>query len=280
MSNTAETRVVLAALLAVAMLGGCQPAGPPSRVDVPPAPPAAGAQPAQYSYDHQVRVGGAAPQVQEALRNEYVVALARVGDTGLVETPFGDLDTRNVVVQTEAKVATGEGTQAQGASTVVQPAVPVKLQPEPQPAGYTMRARRQVISLLQESRCFTVVERESVNDVVRELQFEQSKWVAKDSAAVVGKLSGVRYIIQGGLEANLEADTDTSSPDKWVGTVGFPEGADAGNSAFVFRLRMYSVQTGVIVAAGDGYGQSDQEALRNAVTALTRAAIRHYNSGH
>jgi len=271
----------IAALAAAAAITtiGCEPEGPQPAVVVPPAPTGVEANSPggeQYRYDHQVRYGGADSEMKQQLRRQYVLAIARVADTSLVDTPFGNKQVASPVV---AVVAGAEGQGDTKVTAAIDESLRnERLAPEPAPPGFTQRTRTQLISFLQETECFTLIERESINDIVRELEFDDSRWVAKTpETPAQGKLSGVKYIVKGALERNLAArPVGPATPDNWVGQVGFPED-DRQNMPLVFRLRMYSVSGGIIVAVGDGYGRTADEAVKNSVRALTRLVIRNYH---
>ena len=146
--------------------------------------------------------------------------------------------------------------------------------PAPGKQGMSEVVREQLISLLVDSRRFEVIERDEINEIVRELDFGESKYVSKDGRAPIGNLYGARYIISGGPDVNVNALEDHGySPDDRFEHVGFPDkGRD--DLPAVFRLRMYEVETGHIKAVGEGYALNHQEALRCAVTALERAVRR------
>jgi len=257
--------------------GGCELKGPAPTVIVPPvkadAAPAGGN--AEYHYNHEVRYGGTDSEMKKALRERYVLAIARVDDTSLVDTPFGD---KQVASPVAAVIAGAEGQGETKVTAAIDESLRnEKLSAEPTPPGFSQTTRTRLISLLQKTECFTLVERESINDIVRELEFGDSRWVARaPDTAPQGKLIGVRYIVKGSLEQNLPAKPmRTATPNNWVGRVGFPED-DRENMPLIFRLRMYSVADGVITAVGDGYGNTPSEAVDNSVRAWTRAVIRAY----
>lgn len=268
----------------VVLLLGC--AGPTSsapHVDVTPvaAPPSSPAsrQPGAALKRHSLSYGGTGSALQRDLRKIYVVAVARTGDTGLVDTPFGDREVRvGVDGALAAGIVEGGGT-AKVTVGVDESLRQEKLRAEPAPTGYTLTTRAQIIASLQKSRCFTVVERESINDIVRELEFGESKWVSHNgkTAARAG-LRQVAFIVNGSLEINeagLEASRTT--PNNWTGNEGFPEDSSQ-REPFCYRLRMYSTETGVIVVVGEGYGRTVLRAIENAVRSLAREVIRHHKS--
>ncbi len=229
----------------------------------------------RYDYPHEVRYGGADGGMRQALREKFTIAVARIGDTSLVDTPFGDKVVASPVAAIVAK-AEGQG-ETKVTAGIDDSLRNPKLRPEPTPSGFSQTTRSQLISFLQGTECFTIVERESINDIVRELKFGDSRWVAGEDAPPHGKLQSVRYIVKGSMELNYAPAAEPTTADNWVGTVGFPEGS-RDDLPLVFRLRMYSVESGIIVAVGDGYGSNPAEAVENSVRALVSLVVRNYRT--
>ena len=125
------------------------------------------------------------------------------------------------------------------------------------------------------------MERENINDIVREIKFGQSEWTAKNPDALAGgELQAVKYIVAGNLEFNSEAlRNDPDTPDNWTGTVGFPEDTHK-KDPYIFRLRLYSTRTCVVTAVGDGYGATPSEAMTDAVQTLASETIRRHKLSH
>lgn len=243
-----------------ACLIGCQPEGPSPMVSVPAAAAQTQTEQPQYNYEHKVLVEREG--LAETMRQKYIVAIARSGDNKDVDTPFGKKDILTVETDVNGVV------------------VKATVSPPVKPARLSQASREQLLSLLIDSEVFTVIERENINDIIRELDFGESRYVNKNSRADIGYLHGVRYIIDGAPAINAEAMRSPSviTPDNWVGHVGFPE-ESRNDLPVVFRLRMYSVETGQIVGIGEGFGRDTQEALVNSVTALTNA-VRAYELGY
>jgi len=257
---------------------GCEPKGMPATTPPPPMnniDDSRSSSDTQYSYKHKSLITSADRRKMQEI---YVVAVARVGDTNLVEdSPFGNKINRGTAAGVNVKVKAEANKKSDITVKIKQDQ---KLQPKPVPKGFTTAARHQIISNLQKKRCFTVVERNNINDIIREIQFGQSQWVNKDSAAAKGNLQGVHYIIKGGLEVNAQAFTpDPVAPDNWVGYVGFPE-SGYNDLPYIFRLRMYHVETGTVVAVGDGYGKTSNESILRAVDALTTLCLRDYRENY
>lgn len=243
-------------------LGGCATwiSAPQPSVRVPAASEAPATE--TYSYQHEVRKG----KVAKAAANgkKYVVALARIADTSLVNTPFGD-----VVPLVEGEASTGGVTQiniqidsATGGDQADAPPAgePLKLKREANPwLGSTSRAL--LIDTLLETGAFDVLERDNINDIVREIEFGQSGYVDRDASAKAGSLKGVQYIIKGSFDLNPKAfAVEPLTPDNWLD--------DDGELPLVLMLRMYNVETGSILASGRGMGATREDAIVDAVNDL------------
>ena len=257
---------------------GCEPKGPSTRVTAPPLKQTDDSSEktvTKYSYKHKPLI---TQDDRNQMRDIYVLAVARVADTGLIDqSPFGDKEPIGNAAGTDIEIKTEVKDDADITITSKQEQ---KLKPEKTPAGFSISARNQIISNLQLKRCFTIIERESINDIMREIEFGQSKWADKNNSAAIGNLQGVHYIVKGGIEINSQAlISEPVNSDNWVGHVGFPQ--DGRNDLpFIFRLRMYHVETGIIVAIGDGYGNTTNEAIKNAVDAMTSLCIRDYRENY
>ena len=262
-ANNTPVLCFLVLLLAACALRGCAPRAAPPEPTVPAAAPA-GTGERMYVYEHTIDAGGRAGEAALPMHEEYIVAVGRVGDNKPVDTPFGKADAFEI----EGKLETG------GLDIGVSGELHGRAGSPPGKRGMSHRTRQRLISLLVEAGCFTVVERDEINEIVREIDFGESRYVSEERAAGIGNLYGVRYIITGAPDVATGAFENTGvGPDNWVSHVGFPEDRRADFPA-VFRLRMYEVESGRIWAVGEGYAWDHDEALRNAVTALKRAVRR------
>jgi hypothetical protein len=272
-----KTRCISLLLFALTLCIGCEPHGTPLRGEAPALTSDASASSAEYSYKHQSVIDNTD---RKALREEFVVAVARVRDTRMPEgSTFGET-TESVIAP--SAVVTGVEVKGQADSNApqkIEQTVEVKqqerLKPQSTPPGMGATARQQIVEELKRMRIFTVVERENINDILRELEFDESKWVAKDDQNVAGRLKAVKYIISGTFEINFEALGKLSAtPDNWSDTPSFPD--RSSDMPFLFTSRMYNVQTGEVVAVGTGYGKTFNQALEKSVRELSSDAIRHY----
>ena len=103
--------------------------------------------------------------------------------------------------------------------------------------------------LLKQTNMFDVVERLEVNQLVREIKFEKSDWVKKQSGNELGNIYGVQYVLLGDILPNKEGDR-------------------FGVSQYTATLRLVDVNTGVVVGIGTGQKNYLQDALTDAVNIL------------
>ena len=106
-----------------------------------------------------------------------------------------------------------------------------------------------LIDKLSSTDKFIIVERKDINALLREINFEKSKWVAPESAAKLGNIYGVKYIIICELLRN-----------QWTGIVS--------EDLYTVTLRMSEVETGKVVASGIGKGFPLDEAISKAAYVL------------
>ncbi|MHB8131753.1 MAG: CsgG/HfaB family protein [Mobilitalea sp.] len=103
--------------------------------------------------------------------------------------------------------------------------------------------------LLQKSDKFEIVERQEVNQLIREIQFEKSDWVKKDPANKLGNIYGVQYILLGEVLPNYG-------------------GEQFGSSQYTTTLRLVDVNTGAVISTGIGQRDYLKNALASAVHTL------------
>ncbi len=104
--------------------------------------------------------------------------------------------------------------------------------------------------LLKQTNMFDVVERQEVNQLVREIKFEKSDWSKKQPGIDLGNIYGVQYILLGDILPNKD-------------------GERFGTSQYTATLRLADVNTGAIVASGTGQNNYLQDALKDAVSILS-----------
>jgi len=103
--------------------------------------------------------------------------------------------------------------------------------------------------LLQKTDKFEIVERQEVNQLIREIQFEKSDWVKKDPANKLGNIYGVQYILLGEVLPNYG-------------------GEQFGSSQYTTTLRLVDVNTGAVISTGTGQRDYLKNALASAVHTL------------
>ena len=96
---------------------------------------------------------------------------------------------------------------------------------------------------------FIVVERKDINAILREINFEKSKWVDSAQATEIGNLYGVKYIIISELLKN-KRKTEVAEED------------------YTITLRMCELETGRVAASGMGQASTVDAAITQAVAAL------------
>ena len=103
--------------------------------------------------------------------------------------------------------------------------------------------------LLKKTDKFNVVERQEVNQLIREIKFEKSDWVKKDPANKLGNIYGVQYILLGEILPNYG-------------------GEQFGYNQYTTTLRLVDVNTGAVISTGTGQKNYLQKALADAVSVL------------
>ncbi|MCG2717404.1 MAG: CsgG/HfaB family protein, partial [Nanoarchaeota archaeon] len=83
---------------------------------------------------------------------------------------------------------------------------------------------------LRKTEMFEVVERKEINELIREINFQNSNWVKKENINTLGNIFGVQYILTGEILRNK--DTERISKDRYT-----------------LALRMYNVNTGEIISS-------------------------------
>ncbi len=103
--------------------------------------------------------------------------------------------------------------------------------------------------LLKQTNLFDVIERQEVNQLVREIKFEKSDWVKKQPGNELGNIYGVQYVLLGDILPNKD-------------------GERFGAGQYTATLRLVDVNTGTVIASGTGQKNYLQDALTDAVSIL------------
>ena len=271
-------------VLAAAVWSGCQDAHTLAGAEAPaPPPPSDKPQARTFDYTHKVvngskRLGG----------RKLAVAILRFGDTKEVdqvpwgdepETQAGQKGEVNVNVRVGDDVAIGRG-QA--------------------PPQMNKRARELLKKELVKSEAFTVIERERVLEIIREINFGKTKYADPNTAPDQGEMLCVRYLLEGSIGLNEDKtlkdtfdkeptyrDAANYQPGLWEnvfdrGKVNREKMAIALRKADGERrknlaqrkfwvacyLSAYEVRTGEVVATVMGLGSNGLEAIADAVEEL------------
>lgn len=83
---------------------------------------------------------------------------------------------------------------------------------------------------LRRTGMFEVIERDEINELIREINFQNSKWVKKENINTLGNIFGVQYIVTGDILRSKA-------------------GEKIGKDYYALALRMYNVNTGEIVSS-------------------------------
>lgn len=258
------------------------PAPPPPTADAPPPT-------RTYDYTHKVAV-----DTKRHAGQRWTIALLRFGDDRPVEDqPFGK----------ESEAAPSGGEVNVNVKVVENEAA---RQPDQPPARMNTRAREILKNKLIETEQFTVVERERILDVLRELNFSQSKYVAPETSPEQGQIISVRYLIEGSMGVNEDKTLkDTLTPEKTYKDVQDPKPGllqNLFNRGRIDRQRrlqalrnaqsrglreatrrvysvscylsVYDVRTGEVVASVMGLGSNGLEAIGDAVEELTEVLLQ------
>lgn len=106
-----------------------------------------------------------------------------------------------------------------------------------------------VVDKLGPTDKFIVVERKDINAILREINFEKSKWVDPTQATKIGNLYGVKYIIISELLKNKRK-------------------AEVSEEDYTVTLRMCELETGRVAASGVGQASTVDAAITQATAAL------------
>jgi len=129
-------------------------------------------------------------------------------------------------------------------------------------AGYGHNVGRGVsdmlVTALVESDQFTVIEREELDEILKEQGLGQTGLVTPQSAAQVGQLLGVQRIITGSI-------TEFGSKENKVGggIGGFNLGVSTTTARVTVDIRIVNVNTGEIVLAKSAEGEDSSTGLDN-----------------
>jgi len=277
------------AVAAAILSGGCDASN--QMAGSAPPPPSEGAPPAMRTFDYTQKV---IVSKQRRHGQYWTVAILRFGDTrGVDDVPFGKEKPTRPAKDGQVNVEVNVGTTGK---------TPAPSQDAPQ---MNKRAREILKSTLVNSDAFTVVERERIVEILREINFGKTKYVDTETTPAEGKLFCVRYLIEGSLGANEDLTLkDTIDAKKDYREI---EDYQPGMLENIFRrgrvdqrkrmiamqkmqqarrqraaqrqfdtscyLSAYDVQTGQVKVSVMGLGTNGLEAIHDAVAELIEELI-------
>ena len=103
---------------------------------------------------------------------------------------------------------------------------------------------------LRRSGFFDVVERQGINEIAREINFDNSDWAKKDNVNKLGNISGAQYLVSGKLLMNKD-------------------GHRVGSSRYTLALRLCNINTGEILSSSTGQYDTVDGAVEESVQKLT-----------
>lgn len=226
----------------VALLCSCKSPDPVMIAPPPPGPvPPAPAEQSFY-YDHEIRV----PEVRTRER-KIVIALMRPGDTERLASvlPFG----RSGVI-----VNPNDGR-------------PMEVTNQGAPVLMTPQIRQFLMRELVESEACVVVERERILEIVRELEFGRTEYIAPDGAPELGHLMGVHFILEGAYLPPDRGD-DVAAQAEMQRAWPLVDLGNAPNGQSAIYLNLFDVETGQIKAVSFGADANPALAVYKAVEDL------------
>lgn len=111
-----------------------------------------------------------------------------------------------------------------------------------------------VFEQLIDAQCFQIIEREYLEDVMKELSYNMSGIIDPATAVQIGKQVGVSFLMAGSITglSTTESGLEYSHSDKGGG--GFTKKAVVAN----ISVRFINVETGEVVLAASGTGKSSR----------------------
>ena len=250
---------------------------------VPPPPPTDQAQPAR-TYDYSQKV----LENNRHTGRKWTVAILRFGDTKEVEgVPFGKASSPSQSGSGEVNVNVKVGDDAAATPTDTPPEI-------------NKRARETLKHELVKSDAFTVVERERILEILREINFGKTKYINPDTAADEGSLLAVKYLVEGsiGLNEDMTLKNNLDKERTYKDGVEYQPGmfdnvfnpGKVNQEKMMIELRkmqeersknkvrqkyniscylsVYDVHTGAVVTTVMGLGTNGLEAINDAVEEL------------
>ena len=177
------------------------------------------------------------------------VAIARVHDNQVLDTPFG-------------KHAGGVSAVAVGPDGTAKIETPNQYDTRKDEQGYSKRIRELLSYHLSSVKCFQMVEREDINAIVREWDFGDTKYVKKTKQAAVELPD---FIAQGFMTTN---DGSCNRDDEVRAAWGLNK--KRNGNRLLFLLRLYATDTSFVKLIACGTGNTAADTVESAVKDLKK----------
>jgi S1-C subfamily serine protease len=99
---------------------------------------------------------------------------------------------------------------------------------------------------LQDTKMFDVVERSEINQLIKEVNFQNSDWTEEQNVNTIGNIYGVQYVVTGDILRNRYGDNIAREP-------------------YTITLRMYNLNTGEIISSSATSSAYIKEAVARSV---------------
>jgi len=278
-----------AVLVLAGLLAGCGAERTNGTSFAAPSPASAEPPPAVRTYDYAHTV------IQSANKHtnqHWPVALLRFTDATNIEgTPFGDAEKEAPRDKGDSDVNVEVNIDAADDSDVED--IVNRNRNERQ---FNKRAREVLKHELVKTEAFTVVERERIEEILREVQFGESEFVDEKTAAGRGKMICVRYILEGSMGLNedltlkgeLSDDKHAQALIRMSGWQRLTRGKQQerlrqineirrqrlqrnvklAENRYACYISAYDTRTGEVKTSVMGMGENGLEAIRDAVSEL------------
>lgn len=111
-----------------------------------------------------------------------------------------------------------------------------------------------VIEELTEAHCFQIIEREYLEDVMKEYSYNMSGIIDPATAVQIGKQVGVSFLMAGSITGLSTTESGGGYSHDEKGSVGIEKKAVVAN----ITVRFIDVETGEVVLAASGTGKSSR----------------------
>ena len=111
-----------------------------------------------------------------------------------------------------------------------------------------------VFEQLTDANCFKIIEREYLEDVLKEYSYNMSGIIDPSTAVQLGKQIGVSFLMVGSITGLSTSESGIEASDSEKGSIGGTKKAVVAN----ISVRFIDVETGEVVLAASGTGKSSR----------------------